>query len=158
MFKKLRRITFASMFVLDLCRPRPVEEDEGDYEEDEGETGGDEDAGMDVDADDSEDEWDEGYETGDGKNDGAPRDALTPNLVHLAAWADRFLDDHLRMRAPFSEIWFLDPRFLGQTAAGFNQRVVEGEGEGAKAEHMIFYPILKRDGWWWDEYEPIPLD
>ena len=158
MFKKLRRIAFASMFVLDLCRPRPVEEDEEDYEEDEGETGGDEDGGTDMDVYDSDDEGDEGYETDDRKNDGTPRDALAPNLVHLAAWADRFLDDHLRMREPFTEIWFLDPRFPGQTAAGFNQRVMEGDGEGAIAEHMIYYPILERNGWWWDEYEPIPLD
>ena len=158
MFQKLRRIVFASMFVLDLCRPRPIEDDEGDYEEDEGETGRDEDAVMDVAVDDSDGEGDEGYETDDGKSDGVPRDALAPNFVHLAAWADRFLDDYLRMRAPFTEIWFLDPRFPGQTAAGFDQRVVEGDGEGTKAEHMIYYPILKRDGWWWDEYEPIPLD
>jgi len=157
MFKKLRRIAFASMFVLDLCRPRPVDEDEGDYEEDEEETGGDEDAVMEVDDSDDE-EGDEGYETEDGKIDGTPRDALAPNLVHLAAWADRFLDDYLRMREPFTEIWFLDPRFPGQTAAGFTQRVMEGDGEGAKAEHMIYYPILKRNGWWWDEYEPIPFD
>ena len=159
MFKKLRRIVFASIFVLDLCRPRPVDDDQEVYEEDEEEVGGDDDPGMDV--DDSDNEGDEGYETDDGKDNGAPHgaeDALEPNLVHLAAWADKFLDDHLRMGPPFGEIWFVDPRFPGQTAAGFNQRVIEGDGEGGRAEHMIYYQIRKRDGWWWDEYDPIPLD
>jgi hypothetical protein len=155
MCKKLRRIAFASMFVLDLCSPRPAVEDEEDYEE---ESGGEEDVGMDV---DDSDEGDEGYESDDGRIEGAPHgmeDTLAPNLVHLAAWADMFLDDHLRMPAPFAEIWFLDPRFPGRTAAGFNQRIAEGEGKGGRAEHMIYYPILKRDGWWWDEREQIPSD
>jgi len=155
MFKKLRRIVFASMFVLDLCRPRPAIDDIEENEEDEEETVGNEDSGMDV------DEGDEGYETEDGEMNGAHQgleDSLEPNLVHLAAWADMFLDDHLRKAAPFAEIWFLDPRFPGRTAAGFDQRVIEGEGEGGRAEHMIYYPILKRKGWWWDEYEPILLD
>jgi hypothetical protein len=156
MCKKLRRIVFASMFVLDLCSPRPAVEDEEeeDYEE---ESGGDEDVGMDV---DDSDEGDEGHESDDGimRIEGAPEDTLAPNLVYLAAWADMFLGDHLRMPAPFAEIWFLDPRFPGQTAAGFNQRVAEGEGKGGRAEHMIYYPILKRDGWWWDNYEQIPSD
>lgn len=153
-FKKLRRIVFASMFVLDLYRPAPVDDDEEDYGEDEEEgprVG--EDAGMDV------DEGDEGYETDEGRNDDAPADdTLKANLVLLAAWADMFFDDHLRMLEPFTEIWFVDPRFPGRTAGGFIQRVMEGEGEGGRAEHMIQYPILKRDGWWWDERDPIPLD
>jgi hypothetical protein len=149
------------MFVLDLCCPAPVEDDEGDYEEDEEDeeegTGADEDAGMDV--DNGGGGGDERYETDTGKNGGDPvEDAVGPNLVLLAAWADMFLDDHLRMLVPFTEIWFLDHRFPGRTAAGFNQRVMEGEGEGGRAEHMILYPILKRDGWWWDERDPIPLD
>jgi hypothetical protein len=130
------------MFVLDLYRTEPVDDDEGNYEEDE-EDGvrADEGAGMDVDE-------------GDGEGD----DTLGANLVQLAARADMFLDDHLRMREPFAEIWFLDPRFPGRTAGGFNQRVMEGEGKGGRAEHMIYYPILKRTGWWWDERDPIPLD
>ncbi|KAI0291581.1 hypothetical protein BC826DRAFT_1022611 [Russula brevipes] len=153
MCKKLRRIVFASMFVLDLCSPRPALEDEEDYEE---ESGGDEDAGMYV---DDSDEGDEGYKSDDDDRvEGAPHGMEAPNLVHLAAWADMFLGDHLRMPAPFAEIWFLDPRFSGRTAAGFNQRVEEGEGKGGRAEHMIYYPILKRDGWWWDELEQIPSD
>ncbi|KAH9955302.1 hypothetical protein BC827DRAFT_880535 [Russula dissimulans] len=155
MFKKLRRIVLASMFVLDLCRPRAAIDDADEEEEEEEEAEGNEDSGMDV------DEGDEGYETEDGEMDGTHQgleDSLEPNLVHLAAWADMFLDDHLRKVAPFSEIWFLDPRFPGRTAAGFNQRIAEGEGEGGRAEHMIYYPILKRKGWWWDEYEPIALD
>jgi hypothetical protein len=32
------------------------------------------------------------------------------------------------------------------------------EGEGGRVEHMIYYPMKKRDGWWWNEIEPIPLD
>lgn len=157
-FKKLRRIVFASMFVLDLYRPGLVDDDEQDDEEDEEEGAReDEDAGMDVDEGDGE--GDEGYETDEGRNGGAPEDdTLEANLVLLAAWADMFLDDHLRMLEPFAEIWFVDPRFLGRTAGGFNQRVMEGEGEGGRAEHMIYYPILKRDGWWWDERDPVPLD
>ncbi|KAF8494404.1 hypothetical protein F5888DRAFT_1805581 [Russula emetica] len=153
-FKKLRRIVFASMFVLDLYRQEPVDDDEEDDGEDEEEgVGMGEDAGMDV------DEGDEGYETDEERNDGAPvDDTLGANLVLLAAWADMFLDDHLRMLEPFAEIWFVDPRFPGRTAAGFNQRVMEGEGEGGRAEHMIYYPIIKRDGWWWDERNPMPLD
>jgi len=142
------------MFVLDLYRPGPVDDDEEDDGEDEEEgVREDEDAGMDV------DEGDEGYETDEGRNGGAPADdTLGANLVLLAAWADMFLDDHLRMLEPFAEIWFLDPRFPSRTAAGFNQRVMEGEGQGGRAEHMIYYPILKRDGWWWDERDPVPLD
>jgi hypothetical protein len=157
MFKKLRRIALASMFVLDLCCPGEVVHDEDDDEEDEEEEmSGDEDPSMDV--DDSDDEGDEGYESEEGEEDRAPDvdDLLAHNLVQLAAWADMFLDDHLRMLAPFTEIWFLDGRFGGQTAAGFNQRVMEGEG--GRAEHMIYYPVRKRDGWWWNEHQPIPLD
>ena len=151
------------MFVLDLYRPAPIDDDGEDYgeeeEEDDNEGGRvDEDAGMDVDEAGGEDEGDEGYESDEARNDGPPVDRLEANLVLLAAWADMFLDDHLRMREPFAEIWFVDPRFPGQTAAGFNQRVMEGEGEGGRAEHMIYYPILKRDGWWWDDCYPIPLD
>ena len=148
------------MFVLDLYQPGPEDDGEEDYVEDEEE--GEsvyEDAGMDVDEGDGK--GDEGYETDDseGRNGGAPvDDTLEANLVLLAAWADMFLDDHLRMLEPFAEIWFVDSRFPGRTAAGFKQRVMEGEGEGGRAEHMIYYPILKRDGWWWDERDPIPLD
>jgi hypothetical protein len=146
------------MFVIDLYRPQPVDDDEEDEGEDEEEGAGvDEDAVMDVDEGDAE--GDEGYESDEGRNGGAPvDDALEANLVQLAAWADMFLDDHLRMLEPFAEIWFVDLRFPGRTAAGFNQRVMEGEGRGGRAEHMIYYPILKRDGWWWDEREPIPLN
>jgi hypothetical protein len=146
------------MFVLDLCRPPPIDDDDDDdYEEDEGEeTGMGEDAGMDV--DNGNGGGDEGYETDDRKNSGASlEDRVGANLVLLAAWADMFLDEHLRMLAPFAEIWFLDSRFPGRTAGGFNQRVMEGEGERERAEHMI-HPILKRDGWWWDGRDPIPLD
>ena len=159
MLKKLRRIVFASMFILDLSRPRPVDDDEGDEEEDDGETSRDEDASMDV--DDNDVEGDEGYGTEDGRIDGASHGVegtLEPNLVYLAAWTDRFLDDHLRMPAPFAEIWFLDSRLPGHTAAGFNQRVVEGSGEGGRAEFMIYHPPRSRDGWWWDECDPISLD
>jgi hypothetical protein len=144
------------MFVLDLYRPEPADDDEEDEEEG---VRVDDDADMDVDEGDGE--GDEGYETDEGRNDGAPAledDTLGANLVQLAAWADMFLDDHLRMPEPFAEIWFVDPRFPGRTAAGFSQRVMEGEGKGGRAEHMIYYPILKRDGWWWDERDPIPLD
>jgi hypothetical protein len=145
------------MFVLDLHHPAPVEDDD-DSDEEEGEEGAgeDEDAGMDLDNGDGE--GDEGYETDEGNDGGATvEDTVGPNLVLLAAWADMFLDEHLRMLAPFAEIWFLDPRFPGRTAGGFNQRVVEGEeGEGGRAEHLIHHPILQRNGWWWDE--PMPLD
>src|SRR6266852_981867 len=119
------------MFVLDLYRPQPVDEDEKDYGEDEEEgVGVDEDAGMDVD----EEDGGEGYVTDEGRNDGTPAvdDTLETNLVLLAAWADMFLDDHLRMLEPFAEIWFVDPRFPGRTASGFNQRVMEGEGKGGR--------------------------
>lgn len=145
------------MFVLDLFRPRPIDDGEEDDEEDEEEgVRVDEDAGMDV--DEGGGEGDEGYEINEWtrRNGGAPEnDTLGANLVQLAAWADMFLDDHLRMLEPFAEIWFLDPRFRSQAAAGFNQRVMEGEEEGGRAQHIIC-PILKRDGWWWDD--PIPLD
>jgi len=144
------------MFVLDLYLPGLVDDDEGDDGEDEEEgTRVDEDAGMDVDEGDGEGE---GYETDEGRNGGVPEDdTLESNLVQLAAWADMFLDEHLRMLEPFTEIWFVDPRFPGRTAAGFNQRVMEGE-EGGRAQHMIYDPILKRERWWWDERDPIPLD
>ena len=141
------------MFVLDLHRPGPVDEDEEDYGEDEDEgVRVDEDAAMDV------DEGNGGYVTDEGRNGGAPDDTLQANLVLLAAWADMFLDDHLRMLEPFAEIWFVDPRFPGRTVSGFNQRVMEGEGKGGRAEHMIYYPVLERDGWWWDERELTLLD
>ena len=149
------------MFVLDLYRPAPVDDDEEDEEEDEEEEErmDEEDGGMNVDEGDGNGEGDEGYETDEGRNGGAPvNDTLEANLVLLAAWADMFLGDHLRMLQPFTEIWFVDPRFPGRTAAGFYQRVMEGEEEGGRAEHMIYYPILNRDGWWWDERDPIPLD
>ena len=146
------------MFVLDLYSPELVDENE---EEEEEELGADEDAGMDVDEGEDEGE-DEGYETDDERNEGEggalADDTLGVNIVQLAAWADMFLDDHLRMLEPFAEIWFVDPRFPGRTAAVFNQRVLDGGGEGGRAEHMIYYPILMRDGWWWDERDPIPLD
>jgi hypothetical protein len=146
------------MFVLDLYNLQPVDDDEEDYGEDEEEgVSMDEDAGMDV--DEGGGKGDEGYETDEGRNGGAPvNDTLETNLLQLAAWADMFLDDHLRMLEPFAEIWFVDIRFPSRTAAGFNQRVMEGEGKGGRAEHMIYYPILKRDGWWWDERDPVPLD
>ena len=143
------------MFVLDLYRPEFVDDDE------------DEDVGVYLDdgidagsrVDEEIGEEDERYETDEGRNGGAPvNDTLESKLVLLAAWADMFLDDHLRMLEPFAEIWFVDPLFLGRTAGGFKQRVMEGEGEGGRAEHMIYYPILKRDGWWWDERDPVPLD
>jgi hypothetical protein len=146
------------MFVLDLCSPEPVNDDEGDYE---GEGRAvDEDAGMDMDDGPrhGEGEGDEGYETDNGRNGGALTEDPGPNFVQLAAWADMFLGEHLRMPVPFAEIWFIDRRFSGQTAAGFSQRVLEGESEGERAEHMIYYPILKRYGWWWDERDPMPLD
>ncbi len=144
------------MFVLDLYCPSPIDDDEGDYGEDEEEgTRVDEDAGMDV--DEGDDEGDEGYEADEGRNGGAPADdILEANLVQLAVWADVFLGDHLRKLEPFAEIWFVDPRFPGRTAAGFNQRVMEGEG--GRAEHMIYCTTLKRDGWWWGERDPVPLD
>ena len=142
------------MFVHDLYNPH----DEEDYGEDEEE-------GVSISeyADLHVDEWDseggdKGYETDEGRNGGAPvNDMLEMNLLQLAAWADMFLDDHLRMLEPFAEIWFVDVRLPSRTAAGFNQRVMEGEGKGGRAEHMIYYPILKRDGWWWDERDPVPL-
>jgi hypothetical protein len=116
---------------------------------------GDEDPDMDIDHDDK---GAEGYEIEDGREDVAPSadNIFASNLVNLAVWADRFFDDHLRMLAPFGEIWFIDNRFLSQTAAGFDQRVMEGED--GRAEHMIYYPIKKRDGWWWNEHYSIPLD
>jgi hypothetical protein len=143
------------MFVLDLYRPGPVNDDEEDEEEDEEEGESvDEDAGMVV--DEGGGEGDEEYETDKWRNGGAENDILGANLVQLAAWADMFLDDHLRMLEPFASIWFVDPRFRSRTAAGFNQRVMEGEEEGGRAVHMIYYPILKRDGWWWED--PTLLD
>ena len=131
------------MFVLDLYSSAPVDDDE-----EEG-VRVDEDAGMYVDEGDGE--GNRGYGSDEGRNGDGPLDnTLEANLVLLAAWADMFLDVHLRMLEPFAEIWFVDPRFPGRTAAGFTQRVMEGEREG-RAEHMIYYPMLKRDGWWWDE-------
>ena len=57
------------------------------------------------------------------------------------------------MLAPSAEIWFLDNQ---RAAVGSDQRVMEGED--GRAEHMIHYPVKKRDGWWWNEHHPIPLD
>lgn len=137
------------MFVIDLYRPGNIDDDEEDYGEDEEEgVGMDEDAGMEV----VEGDGDGGYETDERRSGGAPVNGLVEaNLVLLAAWADRFLDDHLRMLEPFSEIWFVDSRFPDRTAAGFTQRVMEGEGEGGRAEHLIYHPILMRGGWWWED-------
>ncbi len=93
------------MFVLDLYCPSPIDDDEGDYGEDEEEgTRVDEDAGMDV--DEGDDEGDEGYEADEGRNGGAPADdILEANLVQLAVWADVFLGDHLRMLEPTQCHW-----------------------------------------------------
>lgn len=152
MFKKLRRIAFASMFILDVCGPRvafgDVEEDD-EYEEEEEEPNGRQDNSMDLDEsydsdDDSVSESDEG-------------EILASNIGHLAVWADMFFDEHLRMLPPFGEIWFLDNRFAGHIAAGYNQLVMMGED--GRAEHVIHYPSTrKRDGWWWNENDPTPLD
>jgi hypothetical protein len=156
MFKKLRRIAFAAMFVLDLLCPQPAIDDEDDDEEyEEAETSGGENPGMDV--DDSNDEGDDDDDIKDEKDGSAQDDTLAPNLVQLGVWADMFLDEHLRMLAPFAEIWFLDIRFGGQTATGFDQRVMEGED--GRMEFMIYYRHeKKRNGWWWDEHDPVPLD
>ena len=155
MFKKLRRIALASMFVLDLLCPQLAFDDEDDDEEyEEAETSGGENPGMDV--DDSNDEGDEDDEIED-EDGNAQDDNLAPNLVQLGVWADMFLDEHLRMLAPFAEIWFLDSRFGGQTATGFDQRVMEGED--GRIEFMIYCRHKKkRNGWWWDEHDPVPLD
>ncbi|KAI0299033.1 hypothetical protein B0F90DRAFT_1668851 [Multifurca ochricompacta] len=148
MFRKLRRIALASMFVLDVCDPRPVIGDDNNEEEEDGQ----EDAGMDLDeGDETEDEEEE--------EEVIPLDVkgtLASNLVYLAAWADMFLEEHLRKLAPFKEIWFLDSRFAGNYAAGYDQRVVLDEG--GRAEHMICYPKKERCGWWWDESDQMLLD
>lgn len=155
MFKKLRRIAFASMFVLDVRGPKVAFEDEEDeYEE---ETDG-QDTGMDLDescdggVEEHETKGDEGAVVSD------KEEALARNLAHLAVWADKFLDEYLRMLPPFGEIWFLDNRFAGNIAAGYKQMVTMGEN--GRAEHIIsHYPSdRKRDGWWWNDNDRIPLD
>lgn len=157
MFKRLRRIAFASMFVLDVCGPRVAfgDDEEDEDEEEEEEPNGQQDTSMDL---------DESYD-GDGEyetngEEGALSDkeeTLARNIGHLAVWADMFLDEHLRMLPPFGEIWFLDSRFAGNIAAGYNQMVMMGED--GRAEHIIHYPSTrKRYGWWWNENDPIPLD
>jgi hypothetical protein len=154
MFKKLRRIAFASMFVLDVCGPKVAFGDEEDEEEEEPD---EQDTSMDL--DESRDEGDEEHETM-GEDDAVSdnEEALPTNLGHLAVWADKFLDDHLRMLPPFGEIWFLDDRFSGNVAAGYKQMVTMGED--GRVEHIInHYPSnRKREGWWWNENNPIPLD
>ena len=154
MLKKLRRIAFASMFVLDVCGPRlPFGEGE---DEDEDEPNGHHDpASMDLD-----DEGDEVYETrGEADPISDMQETLARNLGHLAVWADKFLDDHLRMPHPLGEIWFIDNRFAGNIAAGYDQVVMMGDD--GRVEHIInHHPpgTRKRDGWWWNESDPIPLD
>ncbi|KAI9461962.1 hypothetical protein BJY52DRAFT_168422 [Lactarius psammicola] len=156
MFKKLRRIAFASMFVLDICGPRVTfgDSDEEDEDEEE-EPNGQQDTSMDL---DESYDGDGDYETnGDEDAVSEKEETLARNIGHLAVWADMFLDEHLRMLPPFGEIWFLDSRFAGNIAAGYNQMVMMGED--GRAEHMIHYPSTrKRDGWWWNDNDPIPLD
>ena len=157
MFKKLRRIAFASMFILDVCGPRVAFGDEEDEDEDEEESNGQQDTSMDL--DERYDEGDEEYET-KGERDavGDMEETLARNIGHLAIWADKFLDEHLRMPLPFGEIWFIDNRFAGNIAAGYNQMVTMGDD--GRVEHIINHrpSNKKRDGWWWNETDPIPLD
>ena len=154
MFKKLRRIAFASMFVLDVCGPKVAFGDE-EYEDEEEPDG--QDASMDLDERCGEGDEEHGT-TGEGDAVSDKKEALTRNIGHLAVWADIFLDEHLRMLPPFGEIWFLDNRFAGNIAAGYNQAVIMGDD--GRAEHIInHYPSnRKRDGWWWNENDPLPLD
>lgn len=153
MFKKLRRIAFASMFVLDVCGPRvPFGE-----EEEEEESNGHQDTSMDL--DEHYDDGDEEYETNGGRDAVSDmRETLARNIGHLAVWADKFLDEHLRMLVPFGEIWFVDNRFASNVAAGYDQVVTIGDN--GKLEYIIsrLPPDRKRAGWWWNESDPIPLD
>ena len=153
MFKKLRRIVFASMFILDVRGPR-VAFGEDDEEE---EPNGHQDTSMDL--DERYDDGDEEYET-NGERDAVSdmQETLARNLGHLAVWADKFLDEHLRMLAPFGEIWFVDNRFAGNVAAGYDQLVTIGDD--GRVEHIINHQPSDRNraGWWWNESDPIPLD
>lgn len=155
MFKKLRRIAFASMFVLDVCGPRVAFGE--DEDEDEEEPNGHQDTSMDL--DEHYDDGDEEYET-NGERDAVSdmQETLARNIEHLAVWADKFLDEHLRMPPPFGEIWFVDDRFAGHVAAGYDQMVTIGDD--GRLEHIINHqpPDRKRAGWWWNENDPTPLD
>ena len=117
-------LAFASRFVLDACGPRVafgVSDDEDEEEPDEQDTS--------MDLDKSYDERDEEHENM-GEEDHTVSDekeALSPNIGHLAVWADMFLDDHLRMLPPFGEIWFLDDHFAINVATGYNQTVAMEE-------------------------------
>jgi hypothetical protein len=155
MFKKLRRIAFASMFVLDVCGPR-VAFGEEEYE-DEDEPNGHQDTSMEL--DEHYDDGEEEYET-NGERDAVSdmQETLSRNIGHLAVWADKFLDEHLRMPPPFGEIWFVDNRFAGHVASGYDQMVTMGDD--GRVEHIISHhpPDRKRAGWWWNENDPISLD
>ncbi|TFY80610.1 hypothetical protein EWM64_g3402 [Hericium alpestre] len=77
-----------------------------------------------------------------------PPSAYTRNFVELAAWADAFLDEHLRLPAPFAELWFLDAR-----AVGFRQLVVPDEEEGQEGRMRFMAQLAAREGlWWWEDW------
>ncbi|SRR6266404_2093101 len=150
MFKKLRRIALASMFVLDINGPSVPFDDDEDEDEDEGEPN-EQHCDMDLDQ-----RYDEGCECTE-KEGAVPavEENLAINIAYLAVWAETFLDEHLRMPSPFAEIWFLDSRFANNIAAGYNQMVMMGED--GREEHIIHSSSTKRpEIWWWNENDSMP--
>ncbi|VDB87259.1 unnamed protein product [Peniophora sp. CBMAI 1063] len=74
------------------------------------------------------------------------------NLCALDAWADAFLDEHLRMPPPFGQLWFLG---VPGRRAGIGYKVkiaTELEwGEEKEVTHYMISPAAAREGqWWWE--------
>ena len=88
----------------------------------------------------------------------SPDSALKYNLIMLAAWAETFLDEHLRLRAPFEELWFIGVRVDGpaaqprEMAVGYRQIAYEDmDRRGVRSTRFMITPA--RGGWtcWWND-------
>ena len=178
----LRRLIFHSLFVLDVNGP--FVEPEGDYADDaymeedpyddlgaanasaisDGEYDYDEYAHDDDDDDNDAESTPSTDSDSDMPSDGAsgraysPDSALKYNLIMLAAWAETFLDEHLRLRAPFEELWFVGVRGNGPAAAaremavGYGQIVYEDvDRQGVRSTRFMITPAA--GGWtcWWSD-------
>ena len=80
------------------------------------------------------------------------------SAISLQAWAETFLDEHLRLRAPFEELWFIGVRVDGpaaqprEMAVGYRQIAYEDmDRRGVRSTRFMITPA--RGGWtcWWND-------
>ena len=142
-FPRLRRLAFASLFIMDVHEQRAVDAEMPDSPITDGMMVDDEEdnaLGTPL-ADDDVMAWSFRY-----------------NLCMLAVWADTFLDECLRLPS-LSEIWFLgidtplyalEPNSVSDGGVGFLQKsFVDVDPDGQTRTHFIITPT-SGPGWWWD--------